>query len=430
VLAHVRPLILVIDQHGTISAAYGAAEGLAGHSTTDLVGRHATDFVADEYIADVAEIFLRENPIPVMNTPASFPLDIVGPAGRETVDVIPRGIIDDRDAGWVVTLIPRSSSSAPLGVIDLMLDDAPIDVIVGALLAHLDSSVDDNAIAAYALLRTRHEHLSVLGLSRDALSEALQALIDSGNDRVWRAVPGGSTVEYLTEQLPRALRTVAEQEGMEACQVSTIVLDGELECALVVFVSDRLANGLRGNTAISRREHVRIIMHALRRDIADRKLQTAAHHDALTGLSNRGKFDDVLNDLGSKEATLLFIDLDRFKDVNDRFGHDVGDRVLVEIARRLRVACRPRDVVARIGGDEFAVLLTDIDEATALGIAERLLAAIGAPFAADLGPVSISASIGLARRTGPTDPYELMQAADRAMLHGKRTGRARLVVAD
>ena len=429
ILDLVRPLILVIDRQGAVTAAYGAAEGVAGAMATEFVGRNVLEFVADEYRTDVADVFLRIDEVPVMTTPAPFSLAVVGPGGRETVDVIPRGFHVDEQSGWVITVIPRSSSPAPLGVIDLMLDDAPLEVVVRALLTRLSSSIEDTVAAAHALLLSSAEQLQVVSPRRDPISEALQVTVDAGSDRLWHDVPSGETAEYTVEQLPAIVRTAAELAGMESCQVSKIVIDGELECVLIVFVTDHVVGGLRGNTAINRREQVRIITHAIRRDIADRGLRAAALEDALTGLSNRGMFDRALQSLDNLEATLLFIDLDHFKDVNDDFGHDVGDQVLIEVAHRLRESCRPNDVVARIGGDEFAVLLSETDESTALEVSERLLEAIMQPLPATLGPRQISASVGFARRSAGTDPHDLMQAADRAMLRGKRTGRAQVVVA-
>jgi len=131
-----------------------------------------------------------------------------------------------------------------------------------------------------------------------------------------------------------------------------------------------------------------------------------ATHDHVTGLVNRAEFRRLVDlALARRDAdvTVLFCDLDGFKRVNDRFGHDTGDRVLREIARRLRDAVRRGDVAARWGGDEFTVLCegpVDADEVTALRA--RLRSAIGAPLAIDGGEVEIGVSLGVARH-GPAD---------------------------
>ena len=117
---------------------------------------------------------------------------------------------------------------------------------------------------------------------------------------------------------------------------------------------------------------------------------------------------------------MLYIDVDHFKEINDSFGHVVGDDVLIEVGRRIRSMCRPDDVIARLGGDEFAVLLADIDPTHAERIAHRVLARISDPLPAGLGPEHIAASGGLAlttmrRRRGRTRrPRDARQQTRRA----------------
>jgi diguanylate cyclase (GGDEF)-like protein len=125
-------------------------------------------------------------------------------------------------------------------------------------------------------------------------------------------------------------------------------------------------------------------------------------------------------------VAVLYIDVDRFKEVNDRWGHAVGDRVLAQLAERIERSCRPRDVVARFGGDEFVVLLRDVDQAGAERIGERIVAAAGAPLELPDGPERVTLSIGLAPVCSDTDPVDV---ADRAMMSAKRLGRDRLVTA-
>lgn len=165
----------------------------------------------------------------------------------------------------------------------------------------------------------------------------------------------------------------------------------------------------------------------------ERLLAHEAAHDHLTGLPNRRelarRLDAALTGAGpSQGVALLFIDLDRFKVINDSLGHDWGDVLLVDVAQRLRDAARPRDVVARLGGDEFVVLCTHLAEMAEAGrIARRLLDAVSEPVHHAGRTVAVSASIGVATtdRTGVTAD-EALRDADAAMYRAKRDGRARV----
>jgi diguanylate cyclase (GGDEF)-like protein/PAS domain S-box-containing protein len=170
------------------------------------------------------------------------------------------------------------------------------------------------------------------------------------------------------------------------------------------------------------------------RDVSERKaseeaLRHQATHDALTGLPNRVALTNAL-DLASKHrgspGALLLVDLDGFKDINDGLGHDVGDRVLQEMARRLHARTRSNDVVARLGGDEFALWLTGIerrDQATA--VAESILGALREPVDVDGTLLYLAASIGVAHRPEHgEDGTALLQAADVAMYRAKEQGMA------
>lgn len=160
-----------------------------------------------------------------------------------------------------------------------------------------------------------------------------------------------------------------------------------------------------------------------------------ATHDALTGLVNRAGLADRLaawfeQDVGSGPPSvgLLFIDIDDFKDVNDSLGHEGGDELLVQLARRLRSSVRAHDVVARLGGDEFAVVVlgNDGNSPPTESVIERIYAATSEPFMVGGLPVSVSLSMGVARRAGQfPDLSELLREADSAMYRAKHTGKAR-----
>jgi diguanylate cyclase (GGDEF)-like protein len=161
-------------------------------------------------------------------------------------------------------------------------------------------------------------------------------------------------------------------------------------------------------------------------------------HDVLTGLPNRALFQDRLGhaltqaDQRARLVAVLFLDLDNFKVINDSLGHQAGDALLVEVARRLRTCLRAGDTVARQGGDEFTVLLQDIaDESEANLVAERIGDALGTPFRLGDREVFVSASIGLALSTTAwTPPDSLLRNADIAMYRSKAAGKARHSVFD
>jgi diguanylate cyclase (GGDEF)-like protein/PAS domain S-box-containing protein len=164
---------------------------------------------------------------------------------------------------------------------------------------------------------------------------------------------------------------------------------------------------------------------------AEERLQHIAHHDALTGLLNRlslnGRMDQALATArrdGSRVAA-MFIDLDRFKVINDTLGHHIGDELLIEVARRLRESVRESDVVARLGGDEFVIMLSGIEHSSAVAlVAEKLVFSIGHPYQIEGHDLYTSPSIGIA--IFPTDGIDgqtLMKNADAAMYHAKAAGR-------
>ncbi|WP_457573281.1 diguanylate cyclase domain-containing protein [Desulfolithobacter sp.] len=179
------------------------------------------------------------------------------------------------------------------------------------------------------------------------------------------------------------------------------------------------------------------------RDITDRlriekelresqsKLYQLAHHDILTGLPNRLLFRDRMKQAVAKaqrhksRVAILFLDLDKFKDINDTLGHDVGDQLLVEVARRLQQQCRRSDTVARFGGDEFVFILDEIkDRNGAAVVAEKILKAMSEPVRVGCHTLHITTSIGIALYPDHSeDMDQVMKYADMALYQAKAEGR-------
>jgi diguanylate cyclase (GGDEF)-like protein len=160
-----------------------------------------------------------------------------------------------------------------------------------------------------------------------------------------------------------------------------------------------------------------------------------AHHDALTGLPNRNLLDDRLEQVlaqaqrASHAVALCLLDLDGFKPINDRFGHDVGDQVLKDVARRIAAALRSCDTVARFGGDEFVLLMNGFgDQAALTDVMQRVIAAVDQGFAY-CEEARVTASIGVSiYQADARDATMLLRHADEAMYQAKAAGGNRFVV--
>jgi diguanylate cyclase (GGDEF)-like protein len=236
---------------------------------------------------------------------------------------------------------------------------------------------------------------------------------------------------------PRAM-PVALRDGIGACMAAPVHRDGAVVGALLV-----------GSREAGRRftEHERaallsfaeVATLAFNDDAARRAMANAvadaehrAAHDPLHGLPNRALVLQRLEEALARarrsgdDVTVLFIDLDRFKRVNDSFGHSVGDEVLIRVAEQLRGTAREVDLVARLSGDEFVVVAEGLGLEDALALADRLTEAVAAPLPLYGRETVITASVGVRRTGGESSPEQVLQDADVAMYRAKESGRARI----
>ncbi len=230
----------------------------------------------------------------------------------------------------------------------------------------------------------------------------------------------------VVEEPAFAKRYQTAAVGAQAAFLAPILNEHDEVMSVLLFLSPV---SLRGDAFLGQVAEVlsRTLSLYLQRKAAEKQLLHASLHDALTDLPNRAFVSHQLKASlkRRREVALLYIDLDRYKLINDTLGHAAGDKVLVEVAARLKAAIRPGDTAGRMGGDEFIVLLNDIsDRAEIEAIARQVLASIEKPFILNNRAYFLSASIGVALSPeDTTDPQQLIKAADGAMYKVKSEGR-------
>ncbi len=304
----------------------------------------------------------------------------------------------------------------------------------------------DSAALTEDLLRRRSE-------------ERFTSLVQNSSDMVI-VVDADSTVRWTSPSVERVLGT--DPDALEGAKLLQIVHPQD-KASVLQF----LMNGARTSDAPASLTEFRVrhsdgfwlYVEALltnllddpnvrglvlnTRDVSERKafeeqLARQAFRDPVTGLANRALFKDRVEHALERQVrddhpvSVLFMDLDDFKTINDSLGHDAGDRMLGEVAERLRRCLRAADTAARLGGDEFAILLEDVGEGLgAADVAARILETLEAPFHLGSKEVLVRASIGIAiagQHNVPADAQELMRNADVAMYMAKESGKNRYQV--
>jgi diguanylate cyclase (GGDEF)-like protein len=246
--------------------------------------------------------------------------------------------------------------------------------------------------------------------------------------------PDGLLIDQVSD-LPSCLQSLSQDTGASTFLLFPIYIKKRLAAVLAMgYVTQHANNGLNEGQLRKFADHVAV---ALSNADWEERLYHQAHYDALTNLPNRALLKDRLEQAIARAQRnrsyvgVMFLDLDRFKLVNDSLGHDVGDQLLIQTAQALQTNVRSVDTVVRFGGDEFVVIIPDIDQSGEVvselgGIADKIIASNPGEFIIDNHNVHSGMSIGIALypKDGET-PDELIKNADTAMYHAKEQGRDR-----
>lgn len=395
------PLAAVILQQGIVSRANAEAARTLGHPTRGLVGRPLLALVhADD--RDRVGQALRSLPA---GASASCEFRAGGPDGGLKHWRLVAAPIEE--AGTAGSLLLLSDISADAGTRQRLFELlGTVEQIADAVML-TDPDGRIRYVNAGFERMTGYRRDEILGLTPAALKSGVH-----GPDfyrQLWSTISSGRP--FHAQLVNR------RKDGSRYHVVKTITP--------IVDDQGRIANFVNIDKDFT-------LQHA-----ALQRAMEGAMTDALTGLPNRGLFLDRLNQAIARQRrsgtpfSLLFIDLDGFKSINDRLGHAAGDEVLRQVARRIADSLRSIDTVARVGGDEFVALLAGLgSRASAASIGRELIAAIGAPVSLDDGNCQVGASVGIGICPDDGNSIEaLLQAADRAMYAAKRAGGRRLIAA-
>ncbi|MCO5730621.1 PleD family two-component system response regulator [Rhizobium sp. SSA_523] len=271
-----------------------------------------------------------------------------------------------------------------------------------------------------------------------ALSDPQAGVFEAAENPFDLVIISGNGEDYDPLRLCSQLRSLERTRFLPLLLVTETGDEEMIVRALDLGVNDYIVRPLDPNELVAR------TLTQIKRKRFNDRLRSSVRQtielavtDGLTGLNNRRYLDNHLKTLFNRAAargrplSVCITDIDRFKQVNDTYGHDIGDEVLKEFARRIRATVRGADLACRYGGEEFVLVMPDTDSVSAAAIAERLRSMIeSVPFQlpGTGHSLTITASIGLASNSGAIDtPEQLMKHADRALYQAKNSGRNRVV---
>ena len=429
-------LIMVCDRTGRLAYVSPSAERILGLAASKLLGTHLSDLVhPDDLLADPRDV------------PHIDRLLGTGPGRRPVVR------FREADGTWRRMRIERGAGEE-LGDHSLLLTARELTSEHDAANLLSEQTVLLERIARGAPINDSLRSIAHLAGRRLGDGDLVIGFFDQTGSFVCEAPSVDPELVAVLDRTgishPRSVTRRAVEPG--SIYRSNEGWDSVVKAAsggryVTAWVSELMGADESSGRVVLLRQHDRPLTHeevdllglvadlatiAVERHDLQSRLAHGALHDDLTGLPNRRFLVARLRETFAAEgssAGLLYVDLDRFKLINDSLGHEAGDQLLQEVTRRFARALRPHDLVARVGGDEFVVLCPDVDDVNMVArLGERLTMALAEPIDLPGGRVVVSASVGVLHATGPADPASVLQDADLAMYEAKQLGRNRLAL--
>jgi diguanylate cyclase (GGDEF)-like protein/PAS domain S-box-containing protein len=404
ILASSSETILSKTRSGIVTSWNAAAERMYGYPADEIVGHHVSLLVPEDRREELTDI-----------------LDRVATGGSvERLETVRRR----KDGSEAMVLL----SVSPL------LDEA--GMVIGALTVASDLTERRVAEAELELAEIRFDGAfgtSAFGMAMADLVGRLTTVNPALCEILGQAAHDlvGHSLTDFAYAPPGAFEVPTVRDGLDSYSDERRYLhsDGSI---VWLQVNVTLVRNLTGTPLYQMLQ----VLDITARKQLERELEHRALHDDLTGLANRALLNDRLEHAlvsggrSGRQVGVAFLDVDGFKHVNDALGHAAGDRLLVELSRRLVRAVRPEDTVARFGGDEFVILCTDVTLDTMEALADRVGRSMAQRFAVGVDEVSMHVSIGITVSASASTGQSMLSEADAAMFRAKELGRGRTAVFD
>jgi diguanylate cyclase (GGDEF)-like protein/PAS domain S-box-containing protein len=453
VLQHSFDTITVLEPDGTVRYTTPSAQRISGYPDAVSIGRSGFDRIHPDDVGEVVDAFAECARTPGLSRRVQLRLRHAD-GHWVTMEAVGNNLLDDPSIHGIVIsardiTVQRETEEAlrasegrlrdQAHILEMIATIAPIEEI----LAEICRSVEAYSADMRCTIWLVDEDAMVLRSGAapsfpDSFTRALDGLpVADGAAACGAAAFRAETVvvaDVLDDPKSEPFRDLARTEGIRGCWWTPVraASDGRVLGTFGTYLREP-----RGPTPAEEatvESLLQLAAIAIEHHVFEDQLSHQAHHDPLTGLANRILFHELLEHALARSVrantavAVLFLDLDRFKVVNDSLGHDAGDALLAVLARRLESVLRPGDVVSRFGGDEFTVLCEDIDPCTAgrqsVNVAERIIDAICEPFVLNGDEQFLSASAGIALAfDGSERPEDLLRDADAAMYRAKERGR-------